>query len=356
MAWIESHQELATHPKTKRFARQLGVSIPAAIGHLHCLWWWALDYADDGNLSAYDPSDLADAMMWDGDPEALVTAMLTCGVGADGKGFLERDRWNRLVIHDWSDYLGRLIEKREAAKARTKRWRQEQLPTEPLFVVPDDPGEPAETAPQPSVVTHNVSVAYGPTVPNPTVPNRTEPNMTSKSAADLGALEGENPRPLREDRALFGEIVRAMKIPPGTRFSRQHHTAYSAAVKDFRDLGVKPGTGQIADLWFNYEVRFGKPPPTPHAVVSHFPECAGPRITPRLNGNGRAPYPTQGGMNGTAANYRPNGRKTESLYFRVDNPPGMSGGSAVPSPAGQGGAASGGVPRLEDLDGLPRSG
>ena len=53
MAWIESHQELANHPKTKRFKRALGISTPQAIGHLHLLWWWALDYAQDGSLAAF---------------------------------------------------------------------------------------------------------------------------------------------------------------------------------------------------------------------------------------------------------------------------------------------------------------
>ena len=51
MAWIESHQELRHHYKTKRLARELKVTVAAAIGHLHCLWWWAIDFAPDGDLS-----------------------------------------------------------------------------------------------------------------------------------------------------------------------------------------------------------------------------------------------------------------------------------------------------------------
>jgi hypothetical protein len=61
MAWLESHQDLRDHPKTARLRRRLGVSLPAAIGHLHLLWWWALTYADDGDLSGYDPDVIADA-------------------------------------------------------------------------------------------------------------------------------------------------------------------------------------------------------------------------------------------------------------------------------------------------------
>src|SRR5687767_5633894 len=53
MAWIESHQEIARHPKTRKLARLLGGSVPTAIGHLHLLWWWAVDYAEDGWLGKY---------------------------------------------------------------------------------------------------------------------------------------------------------------------------------------------------------------------------------------------------------------------------------------------------------------
>ena len=51
MAWIKSQQVLREHPKLKRLARRLEVSVPAALGHLHMLWWWALDYAQDGDLT-----------------------------------------------------------------------------------------------------------------------------------------------------------------------------------------------------------------------------------------------------------------------------------------------------------------
>ena len=34
MAWIEAHQELRNHPKTKKAARLLGISRPQMIGHL----------------------------------------------------------------------------------------------------------------------------------------------------------------------------------------------------------------------------------------------------------------------------------------------------------------------------------
>lgn len=43
MAWIESHQTLSRHRKTLRAAALLHVDRHKMIGHLHELWWWALD-------------------------------------------------------------------------------------------------------------------------------------------------------------------------------------------------------------------------------------------------------------------------------------------------------------------------
>lgn len=111
MVWIESHQELARHPKTKRLARQLGCSVPAAIGHLHLLWWWATDYASDGDLSVFPPDELADALLWEGDPAALID-------GLQQARFLDG-----LKIHDWEDYAGRLIDRRYANAERMRKVR-----------------------------------------------------------------------------------------------------------------------------------------------------------------------------------------------------------------------------------------
>ena len=53
MAWIKSEQALASHPKLHMLAEDLGVSVPQTVGHLHLLWWWALDYCQDGYLTKY---------------------------------------------------------------------------------------------------------------------------------------------------------------------------------------------------------------------------------------------------------------------------------------------------------------
>lgn len=114
MAWIESHQELAQHPKTRRLKRALGVSLPTALGHLHLFWWWAMDYAAEGDLSAYSDTDIADAVYWEGDAAVFLDALRIAG-------FINDDR----TIHDWQTYVGRLLAKRRTDAERKRRERGE---------------------------------------------------------------------------------------------------------------------------------------------------------------------------------------------------------------------------------------
>jgi len=151
MAWIESHQELARHPKTKKLSRLLGVSLPAAVGHLHFFWWWAMDYAQDGDISRYDMDEVADACGWEGEPKILHHALF-------GSGFIEGGE-GEYHIHDWHDYAGRLIEKREQNRERKKKSRARHAP-----VTQESQGNPDDG--------HD---GHGATEPNPTIPNHTVP-------------------------------------------------------------------------------------------------------------------------------------------------------------------------------------
>lgn len=120
--WIESHQSLGRHPKLLRLAHLLGCNLPQAVGHLMYLWWWSVDYAPDGDLTGYPPEMIAKICHWDGDPETFIDALVRCGRTEDSPGFLEREG-GRLLIHDWHDYAGRLLQRRERDKERYRRLR-----------------------------------------------------------------------------------------------------------------------------------------------------------------------------------------------------------------------------------------
>lgn len=116
MAWIESHQTLARHPKTLHLAALLKTSKPTVLGHLHLLWWWALDYAPDGDLSAFDARTIAEAAEWRRDPDVFLDALV-------------QSRWldDERTVHDWYDYAGRLIEQRAANRERMRKSRSRNV-------------------------------------------------------------------------------------------------------------------------------------------------------------------------------------------------------------------------------------
>jgi len=114
--WGEVHVGLPDHPKTARLRRRLGVSLPTVIGYLVLLWMWALRYAPNGDLSRFDPDVLADAAGWEDDPGVFVRALVMAG-------FVDES----MQIHDWHDYAGRLIERREANAERMRRARRARV-------------------------------------------------------------------------------------------------------------------------------------------------------------------------------------------------------------------------------------
>lgn len=143
MSWIQSHQALADHPKTRKLARILNTSKPTTIGHLHCFWWWAFDYAKDGDLSRFDSMDLAIAAEWDGDPDDLINALIK-------SGFVDQTE-DGLAIHDWSEYGGKLHSQREADAERKRQRRREDSGGNPNDVPRTSGGRPKDV-PTPSDV------------------------------------------------------------------------------------------------------------------------------------------------------------------------------------------------------------
>ena len=125
--WIPSQVGLRNHPKVRRLARTLDTPVPHVIGHLHCLWYWVLEYAPDGDLEDFEAEDLADAGGWTGDAEAFVDALVECG-SKDRPGFLVRSGEGRLCVHDWEDNQGDQFRSRvqAAARKRAERARREK--------------------------------------------------------------------------------------------------------------------------------------------------------------------------------------------------------------------------------------
>lgn len=231
MAWIESHQELGRHPKTRKLARALDISRPCAVGHLHYLWWWALDFAQDGDLSRYDAEVLAEAALWDGDPGAFVSALLEAG-------FLDPDS----QLHDWHDYAGKILDQRRANADKQRRWRERQ--------------HQEQTGPEArnGHITVTSPLRNGATVPNLTIQNHRDiPTIGDNSSILHDALNDPAAEPPPPPRAL--KVVSTPTTPVhGTDASpkpRASHTPTPNLLWDalVEVMGYTPTTPREKSNW-----------------------------------------------------------------------------------------------------------
>lgn len=118
MSWIPSHRYMGDHPKTRRLARTLGLSIPQLVGHMHLLWHWCMSYAQDGDLTKFDAEEIAFGMMWEGEPEKLVEALVA-------SGFLDLKK-GRLAVHNWDEYGGKRLRAMQNDATRKRKARQRE--------------------------------------------------------------------------------------------------------------------------------------------------------------------------------------------------------------------------------------
>lgn len=230
MAWIESHQALLNHRKTGRLVRRLGIAKVAAIGHLHCLWWWSLDNAPTGDLTNIDHEDIADGALWEGDPREFVDALIYAGY-VDGP--IERP-----YLHDWDEYAGKLIEKRTSDAERKRESRRKPKETvaseeRPQDVQRTDDGHPSDGAG---------------TVPNTTIHNTTnqeDPPLTPPAAGEMAAARPVRaaPKPKTLTAEQQGYFQRWYDVYP-------RHEKRPEAESAFRRLGPTPALvdRMIADV------------------------------------------------------------------------------------------------------------
>lgn len=188
MAWIEVHQTLPTHRKTMEAAAILDVIPAQMVGHLICLWLWALDNAQDGVMytsrHALRNKMVANVSQWGNDPDTFVEALVEAG-------FLnERD--DALEINDWFDYAGKLMETRKANRERQRRYREAKKSQEK--------GEESNAH-----VTRDTTVTKGERHAS-TVPYRTQPNHTIDSNNVTNKFD-DNSIPMRLALHLKQEIL-----------------------------------------------------------------------------------------------------------------------------------------------------
>lgn len=125
------------------------------IGTLISLWLWALDNAQDGSLDGVSEKTIARVCDF---PEKKAEKLMEA---LHKHGWLDKDG-DHYVIHDWYDYAGKLMERRDKDRKRKNSSRNNQSDFQRNSI-----GNPSEVQEK----------SYA-TVPNRTLPYPTVPNMS----------------------------------------------------------------------------------------------------------------------------------------------------------------------------------
>jgi hypothetical protein len=247
------------------------------VGHLVCLWTWAVDASPDGVLDLSKPRVIARAAKWELDPGRFVDALLAVR-------FLDPDG----AIHDWDDYTGKLMERRERTNAQTKERMREYRDRKRLRLG-------GEAQPVTRDVTRNkrnryapVTPGYAPTVPNPTVPNRTRPTPTTPVERVAPAAPDAPPDAIvpaaisiGRKRDLVFEAIQEV-FPQGPR-TQTERSRWNKAAQELRDGGVSPD--EIREAARNWANVMSDATMTPMGIASNLGLLlGGPQVNGRSKG------------------------------------------------------------------------
>ena len=96
-------------------ADDLDIEPVLLLGMLVSLWLWALDNTPDGGLDNISNRTIARATRW---PEKKADQLMTALIN---NGWIDRSESGGLALHDWSEYGGKLTERRATDRARKQR-------------------------------------------------------------------------------------------------------------------------------------------------------------------------------------------------------------------------------------------
>lgn len=82
------------HLNFKRLMRRLSIPLFQAVGLVTTLSQITTESAADGDIGRFSNADIAVALEWEHDADALIDAFVECG-------WIDRDNERRLVICDW---------------------------------------------------------------------------------------------------------------------------------------------------------------------------------------------------------------------------------------------------------------
>ena len=265
MAWIKSEQALASHPKVHLLAKDLGITVPQAVGHLHLLWWWALDYADDGNLTRYRDF-IPSASQWVGDEDLFITSLIKHNWIDEVEG--------KLVIHDWLDYTGALIETREKDAERKRKYRQSKNAKTSANRDSWETSSPKDiTSPS------GASTGRPEDIPSPSAVDKTrlEKTRQEETISNSKELQPTVNDEKTNHKTVFSALCRVLEYDTNG-LTTSARGQLNKASKELAEVGATPHDIEVRAR--NFALSFGWKP-TPIALVKHWASMVTPQ--PKLS-------------------------------------------------------------------------
>lgn len=247
--YAQISETLIDHPKTTRTIRILRMNRLQFVGHIACLWNWAMKNAPDGDLTRFSARDIADAARFtdpdnfddeaDRAAERFINALIECRTSEDGAGFLELTD-SEMLIHDWHEFGGKLHKKRVV---NTERMREERARAE---------AETTETAPSDDCAAHvqRTNIARADSV------DRT-PYRAEQSRAERNVTE-QNDNPLPPTPGTFAETLASRPDLASAVEDR-----FAKAETRYRSKGQTVNSPEKLRLAILRELIVKTPPPTP---------------------------------------------------------------------------------------------
>ena len=242
MAWIPSHQSVASHRKTLRLCALLNIKPPQAVGHLHILWHWAMDnVGPDGDLGDCLDAEIAMAAMWDGDSALFVEALIQ-------SRFLDVSDSGRRSLHNWWKYGGKISDRRQRESDRIRSYRSgrphSEIPLQPTVPQSGGPTSGGDHGSDSSSVVDDTDKLSG--VAQPSADSKPGVAQQSQYVAQRCATLAPRVDKIRQEKRRDTHSSGGRSAPPTDAVASVR--APPVAVADGEDSPVV-GPRQVLDVW-----------------------------------------------------------------------------------------------------------
>ena len=224
--WLQVQCGLWDDPKTNDLLTQLPIERPLAVGLLIGIWRFTMTRGGaHGDLSRFRPEQIEMACEWKGRPGALVEALCRSHFfDITDTGY---------VVHDWDDWSGQMMLKREKKAAAMRDYRAAGEPA-----AKENSGVSVRNDHVKARSSHVPHDRTGPDLPD--LPDRTlrsANGTSSQRSTHVVARQSEHPPLSKEEEDAQAETLRTKAATQEHKRRMKYDTAYRLNYEKMQALG-----------------------------------------------------------------------------------------------------------------------